>query len=280
MDNKLEGLKMANELAAHGFIDDDDCGLTEERVNTTRALHFHKGQIAVAVPKLGDMKAFRGYTVSSRVDDADRAMISERLQAVMHDRAFVAQTPSLTASPASARYSDESRLGGTTLTASEEDARSEEEEEEVSTRSDKGLSLEDSDLIKSVKVHWRQSKWIADNIDAVRSPPTSNVRSSSDSDESQGGEDRGSETPYKAVVIWSNKAEKREGFNLLERMIVARLRGLENDYKKDVMVCEEVMDDGEFWLVLHKGDVVVAFPGRDGDEEFLESVQAMDKVWS
>ena len=272
MDNKLEGLTMVNELAAHGFIDDDDCGVTEERVNTTRALHFRKGQIAVSVPKLGDMTAFRGYIASSRVDDADRTMISQRLQAVMHDRAFVAKSPSITASPSSARCSDESRLRGTTLTASEED---EQAGEDASVPSDKELALEDSDLIKSVKVHWRQSKWIADNIDTIRSPPDSNVRSTTNSDESQAGEDQ-----FKAVVVWSNKAERRDGFNLLERMIVARLRGREDDYKKDVMVCEEVMDDGEFWLVLHKGDVVVAFPGRDGDEDFLESVQAMEKVWS
>ena len=269
VDNKLEGLNMVNELAARGFIGDEDCLLQEEMVDGTRALSFRKGGIGVSVAKLGDVTAFRGYTSESRVDDEDRKMILEKLQVVMHDRALPRQTPTLSASPGSSRCSDESKLRGTTLTTSEED------KEAFSTPSGEKMSLEDSGLVKTVKIHWRQSKWIADNIHSIRSPPTSSVRTTADSDTSQEGEDS-----FKAVVVWSNKSERKEGFNLLERMIAARLGGKGGDYKKDVMVCEETLEGGELWLVYHKKDVVVAFPGRHGDEDFLGSVRAMEQVWS
>jgi hypothetical protein len=312
---------MVNELAACGFIDDHDeddkCWISEDRVDTMRALNFHKGSVVVSVPKLGDMTAFRGYMAASRVDDADRKMILERLQAAMHDRAFVAKSPSasLTASPESAtRCSDESRLRGTTLTASEEEADDEEEEDEeggeeeeeegssssLSSDDPKHLSLETSGLIKSIKVHWRQSKWVVDNIHSIRrrrlsihhhqqANPRAALRTDSSSSSSSTefiNDSSNDNIEFKAVIIHSNKSERQQGLNLLERLIAARLGGRENNFMRDVVVCEEVVDGDDddkgagFWLVWHKKEVVVAFPGREGDEKFVEAVGGMERVWA
>jgi hypothetical protein len=261
MDNKHQGLDMVNELAARGFLEDFECDIHEEIVQDMRALSFKKGDVVVTVSKLGDATAFRGYFPGSKVDDEDRKTISDRLQSVMHDRALPKQKTSMTPSPISTRCSDESELRGTTLTASES-------EDETSVSSGREALLEDSDLIRLVKVHWRQSKWIADNIRNIR--PSTDTKNSGE----------GTNNNFRAVIVWSNKAEKKDGINLLERMIVASIGGKRGNYMKDVMRCEEVMDDGEVWSVFHKKDVVVGFPGRDGANQFLESVQAEEKVWS
>ncbi len=258
---------MVNELAAHGFIDGDDCEVNEETVQAMRALSFQKGNVVVSLPKLGDEKTFQGYWPGSTVDGGDRKMILNRLQSVMHDRALPPQRAKSIASPNSAKCSDESRLRGTTLTASEN-------EEASSGSSGRDTSLEDTGLIKFVKVHWRQSKWIADNVHLIRSTQHSHLRAPTNSDDAWEEDDK-----FKAVIVWSNKRERREGINLLERIIAARLGGSSKDYMKDAMLCQEVMENGEVWVVFHKKDVVVGFPGFEGEDEFLEGVQSMEQVW-
>ena len=266
MDNKLQGLEMVNELAGHGFVEDDDCDVREEMVQGMRALGFQKGNVVVSVPKLGNAAAFRGYWPGSKVDAKDRKMISDKLQSVMHGRALLAQTSMLTASPSPTQGSDISRLRGTTLTASEH-------EEEVSGSSGKDASLEDSGLIKFVKVHWRQRKWIIDNVHLIRPTLHSQPRTSIGSDITENGEEN-----FKAVIVWSKKSDKKEGIDLLERMIAERLGGRKQTSTKDVVMCKETTDQ-EAWSVLHKNEVVVGFPGEEGVNEFLESVQAREQVW-
>jgi hypothetical protein len=74
-----------------------------------------------------------------------------------------------------------------------------------------------------------------------------------------------------------------DGINLLERMIVGRSGAKEHeprlDYLKDVKEHEEVMDDGEHWMVFQRKNVIVGFPGRRGDDGFLDTLQAMGTVW-
>lgn len=268
MDNKREGLAMVNELAAQGFIDNDECDVHEEVVQALRAVSFKKGGIVVSVPKLGDVTAFKDYWPGSKVAEDDRKTISERLQSVMHDRALPKPTSSSTNSPNSTQSCDESEFGGTSLTDSDSGG-------ETSGSTGRDIPLEESNLIKFVKVHWRQSKWIADNINLLRSPQYTDLRARTNSENTTDGH-----ANFKAVVIWSNKDERKDGVNLLERIIAAKLGGHTNDCMKDVMAIPEKMDDGEVWMVYHKNKVVVAFPGSEGEAAFLESVEAMDKVWS
>jgi Holliday junction resolvase-like predicted endonuclease len=263
---------MVNELAAHGVIEDEDCDVYEEMVQGTRALSFQKGNVVVSVPKLGDTSSFRGYWPGSKVDERDQKMVSCKLQSVMHDRALQARPSVVNTSPESARCSDDSRLRGTTLTSSEM-------EEDVPAAPGRDASLENCGLIKFVKVHWKQSKWIVDNIYLIRSPQCSDLIRAPGHYSDDTTEEEEEDCRFKAVIVWSNKTERQDGINLLERMIAARLGGNKNSYMKDVMECGEIMDDGEEWLVFHKKEVVVGFPGRHGDDEFLASVQAMETVW-
>lgn len=110
---------MVNELAAQGFIDNDECDVHEEVVQAMRAVSFQKGGVVVSVPKLGDATTFKDYWPGSKVAEDDRKTISERLQSVMHDRALPTPTPRSTDSSSSTQSSDDSRLGGTTLTGSD-----------------------------------------------------------------------------------------------------------------------------------------------------------------
>lgn len=265
MDSRLQGLELVNELAARGFIEDDECDISEETVQASRALCFKKGNVVVSIPKLGGATAFKGYWPGSQVDEEDRKMVSERLQSVVHDRAVPKETCRLMTSPSSTQCSNASGLRGTTLTVSENEG-------DTSSSSGRDTRIEDSGLIKFVKVHWRHSKWIADNIHLIRPHQYTHLRTSTSSADTEGDD-------FKAVIVWSNKKEKKQGINLLERVIAERLGGNEKESMKDVMVCEETIDDEEEWLVFHKNDVVVAFPGPEGDTEFLESVQAREKVW-
>jgi hypothetical protein len=267
MDNKRQGLEMVNELAARGFIEDTECNVHEETVQATRAVSFQKGNIVVSVPKLGGSKAFRGYWPSSEVDDEDRKTISDRLQNVMHDRALLTQTSTLTASPSPTKCSDDSNLQGTTLTASESPG-------DLSSSSGGDTPLEGSGLIKFVKVHWKQSKWIKDNINLIRTTQLRPLRSSTGSEETEEENDN-----FKAVIVWSNKTERKQGVKLLERLIGARMGENTEDHMKDVMVHNEVMEDGEGWVVFHKNNVAVGFPGEDGEDDFIEGVEALEQVF-
>jgi hypothetical protein len=269
---------MVNELAAHGFIQDEDYYIHEEIVQGMRTLTFHNSDISVSVAKVGDTKALKGYWDGSKIDRDDRDMIVEKLRAVMHYQALLPPlNPSVTASPESAKRSDDSRLRGTTLTASENEN---EKELSGSSSSGKDTSLEESGLVKFVKVHYKQNKGIADHLHAIRAHAClySNIRATGASEDAAAKE---IEDRFKVVVIWANKEERQDGVNLLERMIAERLGDhRKKTYMKGVLVREEIMDDGEMWLVFRKKEVVVGFPGRFGDEEFLESVRDMEKVWS
>ena len=300
MDNKLQGLEMVNELAVHGFVEDEDCEVQEEIVQGMRALTFQKGNVVVSVSKLGGAPEFKGYWPDSKLFKEDKKMILEKMQGVMHDRAVANYKPSKSSTTTSPRSSssttstkpaksspDSTALRGTTLTASQE-------EEEETTRSSPSFSsgsgsgggittsLEASGLIKLIKVHWRHSKRIADTIHLIRPARyTTHLRSSTSSADTE------EENDFKAVVVWSNLKEKKEGVNLLERMIAQRLGGSQKDFLKGVTVCQEVIDDeeegkgeGEKWAVLRKGDVVVGFPGERGMDVFIEKVAEWEKVWN
>lgn len=268
MDNKLQGLEMVNELAAYGFLEADDCNIHEEIVQCTRTLSFQRGDVMVNVPKLGDAKSFKGYRPGSKVDEEDRSVILAKLQSVMHDRALLhQQTSGWTACAASGRCSDKSRV------RDRRPIMSSENEGGSPASSGNDACLADSGLIKFVKVHWKQSKWIVDNFHLIRSR-----QQCSSSERRSKSESTGEEVDdFKAVVVWSNKAEKKQGINLLERMIAAQVGGQKNDDIRGVIKCEEVMDSGETWLVYHNNDVVVGFPGRDGDNKFVASIGALVK---
>ncbi len=299
---------MVNELAAHGFVEDEDCNIDEEIVQGMRALTFQKGNVSVSVCKLGGPSTFKGYWRGSKVDEEDRKIILEKLQSVMHDRAVAnhkaSSSTATTMSPRSTSSTtslksvktspDSTALQSTPLTASQ----GEREETERSTptassgssggrssrsSSSSANSLEASGLIKFIKVHWRHSKWIADTIHLIRplryATHLGNSTSSADTEEE--------EDDFKAVVVWSNLKEKKEGVKLLERMIAQRLGGSEEDFLKGVTVCREVMDDaeekegkeeGETWAVLRTKDVIVGFPGEQGMEVFIERVAEWEKL--
>lgn len=246
------------------------------------------------------------------MDEEDRKMIVEKLQSVMHDRAVANHKPSSsttsttssrsnssTISPKSAKSSPGSMaLQGTTLTASQGENKETERSTPTSSSgssssggdggssSSMATSLEASGLIKFIKVHWRHSKWIADTIHLIRPERyTTHPRgSTSSADTKEGNEEEGN---FKAVVVWSNLKEKKQGINLLERMIAQRLGGREKDFLKGVTVCQEVIGDeeekegeGEKWAVLRKGDVIVGFPGEQGMEVFVEKVAEWEKEWN
>lgn len=286
-DQKLLGLEMVNELAAHGFIENEDCCVVEEKVQDMRALSFHFRNVLVSIPNLGDKNSFRSYWQGSRVVEEDRNMISDRLQRVMHDRALLAQTAISIASPCSATSSDELGSQKATVMALET------EEQLTLERSQEALTeLEDCGLVKFVKVDWRVSKWIDDNIHAIRYVPSPGFQNSRGAAEVKGKAKKKQPTvmtttttkDFKGVIVWSNKTDRKEGINFLERMIAARLVASRQeckdlDYLKDVEVYHEVVDYREQWLVFRKKSVVVGFPGRDGDEEFLDTLQAMGPVW-
>ncbi|ERF76540.1 hypothetical protein EPUS_09176 [Endocarpon pusillum Z07020] len=299
MDNKLQGLEMVNELAVHGFVEDENCDVREEIVQGMRALTFHKGSVAVSVTKLGGAPKFKGYWPGSKLDDEDKKMISAKLQSVMHDCAVANHKPSKwstttsprssssTTSPKSAKTSPDSTAPrSTTITASQEEAETAHSTPSSSSGASASggipTSLEASGLIKFIKVHWRHSKCIADAIHLIRPARlTTNLRSST------GSADTEEEDDFKAVVVWSNLKEKKEGVSLLEGMIAQRLGGSEEDFLEGVTVCQEVIDDddeeegkgeGEKWAVLRKGDVVVGFPGERGMDIFIERVAEWEKV--
>lgn len=253
---------MVNELAANGFINDQDVEIHEEVVQDTRTLSFKKGNITVSIPKLGEVMPFRTYWPGMTLVEEDRKAIEEKLRSVMYERALPTPTPMLTTPPTVTKCSDESTLEGSTLTTSSEN------EEEMSGSSG---SLEESGLINFVKVHWRKSKWIVDNIQLVRPHHYSSIRAPTSSGDTMEEKDE-----FKVVIVWSNKAEKKEGIDLLYMIMAARSEGISTDYLEDVMKFKEVMEDGEMWSVFHKKNVVVGFPGPKGEAEFVESFQAME----
>lgn len=262
---------MLNELAARGFIDDDTCHLHEEMVGSDRALIFSKSGVVVGLPKLG---APRGYLPHSAVDQEDRQQILYKLQTAMHDRAIPEQpAPVTTSSPASRKSSSVSKRWSTaTLTSSDH-------EDAASTSGPQNASLENCGLIKFVKVHWKQSKNIRDNLHAINPNQDAYPMNPANPEGSLKVE------TFKAVIVWANKKDKKEGIKLLEKMIVERLgkpvqEVRKSKYLKEAEEVVEVADDGARWLAFHKENVVVGFPGSRGDEAFIEAVQAMDTVWN
>ncbi|KAF7503161.1 hypothetical protein GJ744_004265 [Endocarpon pusillum] len=305
LDNKLQGLKMVNELAVHGFVEDEDCDVREEIVQGMRALTFQKGSVVVSVSKLGGATKFKGYWPGSELDEEDKKMISEKLQSVMHDCAVANHKPSKwstttsprssssTTPPKSAKPSPDSTAPrSATLTASQDEGETAHSTPSsfsgASASGGISTSLEASGLIKFIKVHWRHSKCIADIIRLIRPGRyTAHLRSSTSSADTEEEDD------FKAVVVWSNLKEKKEGIHLLQRMIAQRLGGSEKDFLEGVTVCQEVIGDdeddeeevkevkeakaeGEKWAVLRKGDVVVGFPGERGMDVFTERVAELE----
>jgi hypothetical protein len=155
MDNKLQGLEMLNELAAHGFIDndndyDDECHISEEVVQGTRAITFKIGNVAVSMPKLGGASSFKGYLPGSKLAAADQKTILKKLQSIMHDRAIPQATP-----PSSASASPTSKSTSSNKSPPHQRTKSNNSSSssKQSSTSSKDTSLEDSGLIKFVKVH-------------------------------------------------------------------------------------------------------------------------------